>query len=141
MDIGIGREVLLRESEIAGINNHREIRTAAELVRGIDRIVEALIEVGAESSRKMRSGGEAKNAHSLGIDMPLGCVSADDADCALRILQCRGRLGVRSGIGHAIFDQNAIDARGVEPVTDLRAFEIDGENLIAASRKYDNANA
>jgi len=54
--IGVRREVQFGEGEIAGIDNYGEIRAAAELVGGVDRIVEALIEVGAESSGKMSSG-------------------------------------------------------------------------------------
>ena len=56
MNLGIGRHVLLGKGEIAGIDHHGEVGTAAQLIGCIDRIVEALVEVGAQGSRKMTAG-------------------------------------------------------------------------------------
>src|SRR5450432_1541706 len=45
VNLGIGRKVLLRKCKIAGINDHRKVRAAAHFIRGINGIVETLIEV------------------------------------------------------------------------------------------------
>src|SRR5947209_1962201 len=59
MDFGGGRKVLLRDGEIAGIDDDGEVGAAAHAVGGVDGIVEALIVVSAERGGKMRSGGKA----------------------------------------------------------------------------------
>ena len=65
VDLRIRREVLLREGEIARIDDHREVRAATKLIGSIDRIVEALIEVGAERGSEVSSRGEAEDADAL----------------------------------------------------------------------------
>ena len=63
---------------------------------------------------------------------------ADDPKRSLRILQGGGGFGIRSGIGDAIFDQEAGNAHGVEPTAYFGAFEIDGQDAVRASREDDN---
>ena len=121
--------------QVAGIDDDGKVRPAAQLVGGVDWIVEAFIEVGAERGSKMGARGEAEHAYAIGIDVPLGCVLANHAEGALRILQSRGGFGIRTGVGHAILHQHAGHVDGVEPVADLCAFKIDGENLVAAAGK------
>ena len=48
VDVGVGCEVFVGEREVAGIDDQREVGAAAELVGGIDGVVEALVVVGAE---------------------------------------------------------------------------------------------
>jgi hypothetical protein len=56
--------------------------------------VEALVVVRAQGSGQMRSGGEAEDADAVGIDLPLGGVSAHQAYGALRIFKGCGRFGM-----------------------------------------------
>ena len=137
-DIGIGGEVLLGEGKVAGIDDYGEVWATAELVGGIDGIVEALIEVSAEGGGEMGSGGEAQNADAMRVDVPLRSVFADYADGALGVLEGGRGLGIGTGVRDAVFEENAGDAGGGEPVADFGAFEIDGEDVIGASRKDDN---
>src|SRR5580658_1280397 len=82
----------------------------------------------------MGSGGEAEDADAAGVDVPLGGVGADDSDGSLGVFQGRGGLGhVGAGVGDAIFDQDAGDAFGVEPVADFGAFQVDGQDVVAAA--------
>ena len=123
-DFGIGREVLVGEGEVARVDDHSEVRAAAELVSGIDRNVESLVEVGSEYSCKVSSGRETEHADAVRINVPLDGVGADDPDGALGILE-RGRVGgIGSGVGHAIFDQHAADASRVQPVAHLSPLEV-----------------
>src|SRR5438034_8078240 len=47
----------------------------------------------------------------------------------------------RPGIRDAILQQHARDPLGCQPVTDLRAFEVDGQDRIAAAGKHDDRSA
>ena len=102
VDVGVGREVFVGEREIAGIDDEREVGTAAELVGGVDRVVQALVVVSADGCGKMGAGGEAEDADSLGIDVPFGGVLADDAHGALGVLERGVGLGVGAGAGDAV---------------------------------------
>ena len=140
-DIGVGCEVLVGEREVAGIDDHGEVRAATQLVSGIDRIVETLIEVSAEGSGKVAAGGEAENADAVRIDVPLRGMGADNPEGPLGILEGGRGLGIGAGIGHAVFEQDAGDAGGVEPVAHFRAFEVDGQDAVTASGKNHNGGA
>ena len=74
----------------------------------------------------MRSGRESEHADAMRINVPLGGVGPDHSERALGILKSSRRLGIRSGVGHTIFEQNAIDAHGVQPLANLGAFEFNG---------------
>ena len=89
----------------------------------------------------MRSGGEAEHADAIGIDVPLSGVRADKADGALRVLKSGGGFRIRAGVGDAIFEDDAGDAAGGEPVADFGAFEIHRENVIAAAGENDDCGA
>ncbi len=71
MNLGIGCKVLFRKRQVARINDYRKIGTAANLVGIIDRIVESLFEVSAESRRQVRSRRESENPDALRINVPL----------------------------------------------------------------------
>ena len=103
MDIGVGREVLFGEREVAGIDDHGEVRAAAELVSGIDRLVEALIEMSAESGGEMRSCGKAEDADAVWVDVPLGWRESG---------QCRPRAA-RPGAPLKIWDRARYRARDI----------------------------
>ncbi len=141
MDIRVGRELLVGKGEVARIDDDRKVRAAAELVGGIDRVVKTLVKVSAEGSGKVGSGGESEDAGTVRINMPLCGLGAHDSKSALGILKRGRRLGIRPGIGYAVFQEHASDARGVEPVADLGAFEVDGKNSVRASGKHHHSGA
>ncbi len=89
----------------------------------------------------MRARGEAENADAIRVDVPFGCVLTDHAERTLRILQSRGRFWIRAGVGDAVLHQHAGYLDGVEPVADLCAFEIDGENLVSAAGKNNDSGS
>ncbi len=94
--------------------------------------------MGADGGGEVSAGGEAEDADALGIDVPFGGVLADDAHGALGVLQGGVGFGIGAGAGDAVLHEHAGDAGGVEPVADLGAFEIDGEDVVAASGKDDD---
>ncbi len=85
----------------------------------------------------MGSGGEAEDADAVAIEMPLGGVGAGEAHGLLSIFEIGGVGGIVAcialGLRNAIFDEDAGDADGVEPVAGVGAFAIRYENLIAAA--------
>src|SRR5579871_1212287 len=101
-------------------------------------LIESLIEMCAECYSEMAPGGKAQHSDTIGVNMPLGGVTSNQAQRPLRILKSQGRLGIGSGARYTIFDQNAGDAGGSEPVADLGAFQVGDENVVAASGKNDN---
>src|ERR1700681_2756448 len=91
VNLRIWRKVLFRESQVAGINDHGEIRTAADPICGVNELVEALLEVRAKCSSQVSAGGESQYADTIGINVPLGGMGADNPQRALGVLQrCRG---------------------------------------------------
>jgi hypothetical protein len=88
------------------------------------------------------SGGEAEDADAVGVDLPFGGVLADQAHGALGVFEGCGGFGhVGAGVGDAVLEQDAGDALGVEPVADLGAFEVDGEDVVAAAGEDDDGCA
>ena len=87
VDVGIGREVLVCQGQIAGIDNYGKVRTATELVRGVDWIVKSLGVVGANGCRQVPACRKAQHADTVRIDLPLGSVKAHQPEGALRVLQ------------------------------------------------------
>ena len=65
-------------------------------------------------------------------------MGANHAESTLGILQGGGGLGERPGVGDTIFDQNAVDVDGDEPVADFGALKIDGENVVGAAGEDDD---
>src|SRR5438105_3312548 len=100
---------------------------------------------------EMPTCGKAEHANFVRINLPFPRVKAHQPYRPLRILerQRRSRIDVtpallvpgRPGIRYAVLQQHARDPFGGQPVTDLRAFEIDGQNLIAAAGEYDHRSA
>ena len=70
VNLGIGRKVLFRKRQVTRINDYRKVGTAANLVSVIDRIVESLFEVSAESRRQVRSRRESEDPDALRIKVP-----------------------------------------------------------------------
>src|SRR5579872_3125356 len=141
MDFWVGRHVLFGEGEVAGVYDDGEVGAAALGVGGVDGWVEALIVVRAERGGEMGSGGKAEDADAIGVDVPIGCVGADEAHGALGVLQSGGGFWIWAGIGDAIFQNDAGDAFAREPVADFGAFEIDREDVVAAAGEDDDGGA
>ena len=89
--------------------------------------------VGAHEGGEVASGGEADDADFVGVDVPLGGVGAGDADGLLGVLHVLGVFGEAAAFGDSVFDGDAGDADGVEPVADLGAFEVPSEVVVAAA--------
>src|ERR1035438_1230505 len=125
---------------MAGVDGDGEVGAAGDFVGGVHRRVDAdggdAVRVDAGGGDEMAAGGEAEDADLVRVDVPLGGVEADQADGALRVFQRDGRLRigapvrVRARRGYAVLQQHTGDAARYQPVADLGAFEIDGENLI-----------
>ena len=97
--------------------------------------------MGAQGGGKVSPGGETEYADAMRVDVPLGGTGADEAEGALGILKRGGGFGIRTGIGHAVFDQDAVDAGGVQPIADFGAFEIDGQDAVSAAGKHQDGRA
>lgn len=80
--------------------------------------------MGGEGSGEMCSCGKAEDADLMGIDVPFGGMLADEAECALGILQGGGGFGKRAGIGDAVFDEDEVHVDGNEPIADFGTFEV-----------------
>jgi hypothetical protein len=85
VDIRIEREVLVGEREITGIDDQGEIRATANLVRGIDRSIETLIEMGAQRCREMSASRKAKHTDPMWVYMPFNSMGPHEPQHSLRI--------------------------------------------------------
>src|SRR5688572_11006204 len=84
----------------------------------------------------MATRRETDDADAPGIDAPLASSAAHQADGALRILKrAPGRFafGFIGTARHAVFQDNACDANGIEPGSDFFAFELPKKVPIAAA--------
>ena len=111
------------------------------LIGSVNRIIEALLVVGAESGGEMCTGREAEHADALRIDVPLRSVRADHADSSLGVLKRGVRLWEGPRVRNPVFQQNAGDCFFAQPVANLSAFQIDGKNVVAASGENDDRGA
>src|ERR1700722_17043017 len=141
IDVGVGCEVLLGEGKVAGVDHHGKVRPAAQFVGRVDRIVDALIEVGADGGGEVAACGKAENADAAGIDVPLHCVLAHQAHGALRILKSRGRLGIGGGAGDTVLEQHAGNPGRGKPIADFGALEVDSQDVVSASGKHNDGCA
>jgi hypothetical protein len=60
VDLGIKREVLVGKRQVTRIDNHGKIRAAANLVSGIGRLIQPLVEVRTQRGCQMAPGGKAQ---------------------------------------------------------------------------------
>lgn len=128
---------------MARVKRYGEIGAAALFVGDVDGSIGAFIKTGAGGGNEMAAGGEADDADFVAGDAPVGSLGAYERDGALSVFERQGRFAVRFFlvIWDAIFQEHSGNAFGVEPVTNLGAFEIDGEDLIAAAGKDDDSGA
>ena len=90
MNIGIRRKIRCLEHKVGWIKNELEIRTAAQLISGIKRVIESLIEVRAQCGRQIRASGKSQDADATRINVPLRSMLSHHAKRALCVLESRG---------------------------------------------------
>jgi len=89
-----------------------------------------------------------EHSNLVRIDVPLRGMKAHQPHRPLRIFQCnrrfrirpRFRIQLRRVTRHTVLQQHTSDPLGRQPITDFRAFKIDGQNLIAPTRKHHYRN-
>ena len=82
---------------------------------------------------EMRTGGESEDADAPWVQGELGRALAQQAECTLRVLQCGRVIRQSRPLRHAVLEQGGGDAERIEPLADLGAFEIEREDVIAAT--------
>src|SRR5258708_7404132 len=100
LDVGVESKVPVVEGEVAGIDKHREVGPATELVSGAHRSIKTPIEMGAQGRSQVGSGREAKHADAMRINVPLGSMSPDEPHCTLSVLQRGRRFGKWPRVGY-----------------------------------------
>ena len=141
------------QRQMARINSHRKIGAAALFVGGIDSRIQTLRQNACSllptdarlpknpalqscADRCATPRRESAPAPPSSAHLPTPWVIPDTAP----ISDSRG-LRIPWLTRHAVLQQHTRDPLGGEPVTDLRAFQIDGQNLIAPARKHDDCCA
>jgi len=100
-----------------------------------------VVRVGAEENGEVGSGGEADDADLGGIDMPLAGVGTGEAHGLLGVFEIGGVIGVVLFFRDAVFDEQAGDADGVEPIAGVSAFAVPGEADVASAGKDEGGGA
>lgn len=129
----LGRNAVLvvLEAEVAGVDEHGEVRTQGLVVSVVDAGVGALRGLG-EGGGEVASGGESQGPDAFGVETPARTMIPKESHGSLGILQrCRVSGAVGSG-GHPVFEQGAGDAQIIQPGADFGAFQIEGENVVAS---------
>src|SRR2546430_10419365 len=137
--------------QVSGIDQHGEIRSGTYDVRSIYRCIESPVVVRAQRRDEMAACGESKNTDLVWVNVPFDGVIPHEPNGPHGVLQRRGGLGVpitaallipgRADIGDTVLEKDASYPPRCEPVTDFRAFKIDGKDLIAATRKNNGRGA
>ena len=78
------------QHQVAGINHDVEIGPATRRVRCVHRRVGASLGGARERGNQMPAGGETERADSLRVEAEFFRARAEQAECALRVLQRRG---------------------------------------------------
>src|SRR5712691_2050549 len=79
--------ILVLGLQIAGIGGDSEVRPAADLIDGVNRLVSALLEACRCRNRQMPAGRETDHADTIGSNAPLLGPAAYQANGTLRILE------------------------------------------------------
>src|SRR5437762_6250142 len=101
--------------------------------------------------REITARRKPEHADLVGIDVQLGGVISNQAHRSLRILESQGRRCAIVGPAlavpviwktrYAIPQQHAGDSLRHQPVTDFRAFSLDGQSFEPAAGKYDRRDS
>ncbi len=104
-----------------------------------------VVGVGAEEDGEVGAGGEAHDADVGWVDVPVGGVGAGEAHGLLRVFEIVGVggivAGLACGLGDAIFDEDAGDADGVEPMAGVGAFAVGYDDAVAAAGEDEDRSA
>ena len=92
----------------------------------------------AQQRDEQPPGRSTPRADALRVELPIGGVGTHEADGALGVLERGAGFRVGTGVWDAVFEQRAGDAGAREPVADLGAFEVHGEDVVAAAGKDDD---
>ena len=142
--IGVGAEqialaALVRDAVLHAddrINEHREIRTAAQFVDRVGGIGIARVEMGVDGGGEMTAGGEAHDAHLGRVDFPIGGMAAREAEGALHVVHRHGMtVAVR---GETIFQDETGHAMRLEKLGDIGALMLEGEPGVTAAGTDDD---
>src|ERR1700678_2879293 len=95
----------------------------------------------AQRGSKMCSSREANHADLLRINMPLRGVSTSKPHRLLRILKILDVLRIMPLFRNPILHQNARHPNGVEPVANLRSFDVVREPNVRPARKDQSRSA
>jgi len=137
VELGVGG----RDGEVGGVDDDGEVGAGADARVNVGRgggggdVV--VVGMSAEEGGEVGAGGEAHHADVGGIEMPLGGVGAGEAHGLLGVFEIGGVGGIVAGIpcglGYSVFDEDAGDADGVEPVAGVGTFAVGDEDAIAAA--------
>ncbi len=132
---------------MARIQRYGEVRAEVLAVGGVDGRVGA-IAMRADIGDQVAAGRKAQDADLVRIDVQGPGLMTQDRDRALGVLQRHGHgwrflavagvVIVRSAVRHAVFQHDAGHPPGRRPIADLGAFQVDGQDLVAAPREHDH---
>jgi hypothetical protein len=133
--------------EIAGIDDEGEVGAGVwnstsqdgDVGCGGSGFYVLVVGMGAEEDGEVGAGGETDDADLGGVDVPIGGVGAREAHGLLGVFEVCGVVRVTAFFGDAVFDEQAGDTDGVEPVADVEAFAVPGEDLVAAAGKDEDS--
>ena len=141
-DFGLEAVGAVFQGEIARINGQGDIGA-----RGLWRVllvygvVGKLIEVGGDAGDEAAAGGEADDADSIGIDLPLGGHAADEAEGPLGVLHGDEFLGLTLVGRDAVFDDDGGDSFAGKPLGDGGAFFFDDDFAESAAGEDEEGGA
>ena len=135
--------------EVGGVDEDGEVGAGGDFGVGVggggSGFYVVVVGVGAEEDGEVGTGGEAHDADVRGVDVPVGGVGAGDAHGLLGVFKVGGVGGIvagfAAGLGDAVFDEDAGDAEGVEPVAGVETFAVPGEHLVAAAGEDEDGGA
>jgi len=146
---GVELRVVRRDGEVGGVDDDGEVGAGAEVRvdiggsgSGGDVVVAGM---GAEEDGEVGAGGEAHDADVGGVDMPFVGVGAGETHGLLGVFEIGGVGGIVAGVAlglrHSVFDEDAGDADGVEPVAGVAAFAVRYEDAVGAAGKDEDGGS
>jgi len=123
------------------VDQTQKRRASRELVSGIYRFVKRLVVGDGEVRGQMPAGREADHAKTIGVDLELGGACADQAHCALRVLD-RDQAAIGPAFAREPIGEDE-DGRplGIVALGNVEAFILDREELVAAARERQQRRA
>ena len=142
--VGDGARCVALPVHASRVNQHREIGTAAQPVRVIDRRIGALVEVGRGPGAQVSARREPEYADPLRVDPPLAGLAPHQAECPLGVQQGLDRWPIARGPfppRHAVLEHDSRDADRVEPGRNLLALQVEGKDVVTSSRTDHHGHA